>query len=513
MAITPKKKHTKEPPRDTFNHALWSILGKEVFALKEVAFNLKLSYNNLHNAIRGYYPITVEWVAEHNLRELLNKHYPVAFSEHLDEFNLQFSRLPHRAPRSERHKKRAVAPDTLGGVIWHILGGQRADHRLAAERLSISNSYLNAIVHGHKHISAQTIEKLQWKKIFAQHYSEQWEKHKDAFETLLPLQEKTWADKPAAMGTDLGFEDILHKIIGPNGINYAKTSGLFGMSPTTFEGLLKKKREPSLRILLDTPWKEAFLKNYPETWQTYRKAFQIQLARKIKAASLRARIPEDPEKLEHLLWKILGSHHINYTSASDILNISKNTLKDFIKGKGSTSLETLQNTPWKEALSRRFPEEWNADGDAFLRALEKRMQLLSLAIPEPRRRNGLEHVLWRIVGGRQSNQDIVCADLGITQTELRQIMSGRGAQRKTKTLIRNGIFQRVLSEKHSQAWQKLQEAFIRHANELTAPSPKPRRATTNVIRIVSRKTDVPQSRMIQPIRSRTRRARFSVSSI
>lgn len=199
--------------------------------------------------------------------------------------------------------KEPADTDSLGCIVWHILGGRNIRAAESTQRLSIRLTALTAVVHGRWKILPATMEKKRWRAVFAAYYPDTWIQYQADFErhislstALVQLRAKTKKQvvgvKPKNRGSLLrqkcgvksrepndkeSFGHVLWLILGGENPNITVAARRLGVRRNVLGSIIHDLRNASEQLLLDKRWRETLAQYYPDGWLEHSQAFEERL--------------------------------------------------------------------------------------------------------------------------------------------------------------------------------------------------------------------------------------------
>jgi plasmid maintenance system antidote protein VapI len=176
---------SREPQRpDSFGYVLWLIIGGENARIGEAADLLGIDRPSLSKIIHNKQHISQFTMKSQRWPAVLAKHFPAGWMRHKSNFYKHAAKLK----RAQNKVKRPEDPESVGYVLWLILGGEDANLGEAAGRLKIQRPSLSAIIHGLDELSQDTLYNKHVREILAEHYPDSWNIYKDKFEVCVRNQ-------------------------------------------------------------------------------------------------------------------------------------------------------------------------------------------------------------------------------------------------------------------------------------------------------------------------------------
>ncbi|HEU0118682.1 MAG TPA: hypothetical protein VFR09_08635 [Alphaproteobacteria bacterium] len=175
------------------------------------------------------------------------------------------------------------------------------------------------------------------------------------------------------------------------------------------------------------------------------------------------REPNPSNVLGHLLWRIaLKDRLISVQDLAGLLDVYPQKITDILRGRKSISVESIVSKEWKRKLAEKFPDTWPKNEKAFNEyVLNKEASSESEdkkgAIPEPKDKTSIGHVLWQIFKGTSLSRAELAALLDIEADSFNRILAGNNII--SSTLIINKKWECVLAENFPETWPANKIAF------------------------------------------------------
>jgi hypothetical protein len=184
-----KRERSIGEPKDKngIGHAFWLCIGGRRARLQPVATFFKCDESTISSLVHGHTRLarrTLEAMLE-EWPPLLEAYSPEDWQRHGPPLIERIRTELARDDLFEKHGrpiKKPENPYTFGSVIYLILGGDRADRGLAAERLGVTGSELSNIIQDKLEISQEWINDREWKATLQKYYPKTWEQNRAVFE-------------------------------------------------------------------------------------------------------------------------------------------------------------------------------------------------------------------------------------------------------------------------------------------------------------------------------------------
>lgn len=245
--------------------------------LKECGLDARTGANLLHttpggvrNIIAGRGMPTQEFLKKRHWRQQFEFFYPEVWRRHRDAFEREASRLA-AVPR--RSHKMPVERDTIGFVLWNILGGSLFETDQAMRLLRVTRSQLVSILNNDQSVTQQFIGRREWPARLAEHYNEGWLAFGEQFnERLGKLQPRPGGARRTPEPRDqTSLGHTFWKIIeGRPG----RAVHLVGVSRHELRRIFRNQRKAAALMPKLAVWRERFCLHFPKTWELYRAEFE-----------------------------------------------------------------------------------------------------------------------------------------------------------------------------------------------------------------------------------------------
>jgi plasmid maintenance system antidote protein VapI len=340
----------------------------------------------------------------------------------------------------------------FGYVLWLVIGGKDANKAVAAQRLGIARPSLSNVIHGTKRISQQALTQKRWREILAKHYPDNWRKYSADFERYAASMPRKAHLSPEPKDKT-SFGHILWHILGGEEARFAEAARRLKIDPSSLTDICQGRRKISQKGLADKKWEKILAAHYADNWPRHSAAFHSFIAKLPKSSTgFATREPSNKASFAHVLWLILGGKNIGAAAATRRLKTDATQLSAIFCGLRRLSRKTLARKQWRKVLAKHYPDAWNRHAAAFERHTAMLPASAGVSTREPKDPGSFGHVLWLILGGKDTELSVSASRLGISARKLSAII--HGGEIPSQGMLASKSWSKVLAAHFPDTWRE-----------------------------------------------------------
>jgi plasmid maintenance system antidote protein VapI len=169
-----------------------------------------------------------------------------------------------------------------------------------------------------------------------------------------------------------------------------------------------------------------------------------------------------------VLWLILGGVNADIDKAARCLKIDKPSLSAIFRGQRQISRKTVADKQWRMVLAKNYPVGWKQYSKAFDQTVCEQPTRAGVSTREPKDTESFGHILWLILGGKETEIVESAPRLNITAKQLTAIIHSR--RKIYQEILSDNYWREILAAYYPNTWQKFSTTFEQRVTALPSKS-------------------------------------------